>query len=115
MPVLVVNAAVHLFLVPGLLGKAPDAAVLFLVLGVAFLALAGVLVEWDTSLAWSGAAGVNALALSAYVLSRSVGLPQLGDQVGNWAEPLGLVAIAAEALLVIEGASVLLSGCRREH
>lgn len=108
-PMLVVNSAVHLLLVPALLAEAALPAVLFVVLGVTCLGLAGVLVEWDTRPVWWVTAGVNAVALVACVLSRSIGLPQLGDEVGGWAEPLGFVAITVEALVVIEGTFVLLS------
>ncbi|MGH3502262.1 MAG: hypothetical protein ACRDQA_15455, partial [Nocardioidaceae bacterium] len=39
--------------------------------------------------------------------SRSAGLPQIGDDIGNWAEPLGMVAIVAEAITFLAAAGVL--------
>jgi hypothetical protein len=39
------------------------------------------------------------LAILAYALTRSMALAQIGDDVGNWTEPLGIVALTAEALL----------------
>jgi negative regulator of sigma E activity len=52
---------------------------------------------------YAAGAVVGGLAVAAYVLSRSVGLPQIGDDVGDWADPLGVVAVAAEVTLVIGG------------
>ncbi len=43
-------------------------------------------------------------ALAAYLISRSVGLPSLGDDIGDWLNPLGVLAVLAEATaLVIAG------------
>ncbi len=35
---------------------------------------------------------------------RTIGLPQIGDDIGNWGEPLGIVAIIAEATMLITAA-----------
>lgn len=43
----------------------------------------------------------------AYVLSPSVGLPEIGDDVGNWLEPLGVVAILAELVCAALAGAVL--------
>jgi hypothetical protein len=48
--------------------------------------------------AWTGI--VAALALLGYLLSRTVGLSQIGDDIGNWGEPLGVVCIIAEAVML---------------
>jgi hypothetical protein len=50
----------------------------------------------DTQAVWVATRVVAALALLGYVLSRTVGLPQIGDDVGNWGDPLGIVAISFE-------------------
>jgi peptidoglycan/LPS O-acetylase OafA/YrhL len=52
-------------------------------------------------------------ALVAYVVSRTVGLPQADDDIGDWANPLGLVAGAAELVVVVVAGLVLLR--RRQH
>ncbi|MDQ2788246.1 MAG: hypothetical protein M3Y73_00515 [Actinomycetota bacterium] len=41
------------------------------------------------------------MAIVGYIGTRSVAFPQLADDVGNWLEPLGIVAILAEAVVVI--------------
>jgi hypothetical protein len=40
-------------------------------------------------------------AVVGYLASRTIGLPQIGDDVGNWTEPLGIPAVASEALMVV--------------
>lgn len=50
------------------------------------------------------AAGLAGSAFAGYVLSRSTGLPNATEDIGNWTEPLGL------ASLFVEGAVVLLAG-----
>jgi hypothetical protein len=47
------------------------------------------------------AAGATGTSIVAYVLSRSVGLPQIGDDIGNWLDPLGIAALSAEALTAV--------------
>jgi hypothetical protein len=43
------------------------------------------------------AAGLAASALIGYVLSRTTGLPNAKDDIGNWTEPLGLASLFVEA------------------
>jgi hypothetical protein len=46
-----------------------------------------------------------------YLATRSVAFPQLSDDVGNWFEPLGVVSVLAE--LVVITAAIL--GLRSPH
>ncbi|MBP0456663.1 hypothetical protein [Streptomyces montanisoli] len=97
---LLITAGVHLYLAPAHLREAPYIGSLFIALAVACLISAAFLALRDTAAVWWATGLVNALAVVGYVLSRSVGLPQIGDDIGNWTEPLGLTALAAEALTV---------------
>ncbi|MCC9309814.1 hypothetical protein LN042_22545 [Kitasatospora sp. RB6PN24] len=56
---------------------------------------------------WVLAAGVGVGPLLGYVLSRGPGLPDYSDDKGNWTEPLGLVSLAVEALLIVLAAAGL--------
>jgi len=76
--------------------------VLYLLLMVATVAVSAFLLRTDSRLAWSLVALVAGLTLLAFVLSRTSGLPNFDDDIGNWTEPLGL------ASLFVEGAAVLL-------
>jgi hypothetical protein len=51
---------------------------------------------------WVLAGGVAAGPLVGFVLTRTIGLPQATDDIGNWGEPLGVAAVSVEiALLAI--------------
>jgi hypothetical protein len=84
-------------LVPDHLREAPYAGALFIVLSAAALAAAILLVGTNHELAWLGAGALSSSALLAYFLSRSIGLPDLSDDVGDWLNPLGLAAVGCEA------------------
>lgn len=50
---------------------------------------------------WMVALGVAVGPLVGYIVTRSIGLPNYTDDIGNWAEPLGLASLAVEGLLLI--------------
>lgn len=78
-------AVTHLTDLPEKIDEAPYMAVLFCGLIVSSAAL-GILLAAGRSVAlvWPLAGAVGALPLMGYVLSRSVGLPQLEDHVGEY-------------------------------
>lgn len=77
--------------------------VLYLVLIAGCLVAARHLILVGDRRSWVLAGGLAAATFGAYAVSRTVGLPASTDDIGNWAEPLGL------ASLFVEGAVVLLS------
>jgi manganese oxidase len=81
--------------------------VLFIALEVACLALAVLLPYRDSAAVWAGVVITGGLAIAGYVVSRSVGLPEITDDVGRWTDPLGVVAVAAESLMVLLGLGAL--------
>jgi hypothetical protein len=104
---LLATAATHIPLVPEHLQEAPYIGWLFLALSAVSLALAVLVVVRDTALVWAVTGLVTLLAAVAFLVSRTVGLPQIGDDVGNWTEPLGLPAVAAETLAFLAALVVL--------
>lgn len=106
---LLVNAGVHVPLVPEHLREAPYIGVLFILLCVTCIVLAGLIAVADTAWIWATSGAVSLLALGAFVASRTVGLPQIRDDVGNWTEPLGFPTVVAEVLTAAIAASVLAS------
>lgn len=96
-----VIAAAHIPVTAAHLTEAPYIGWAFVALEISVVVLAVVLVVHDAPLAWWTGTVVPTLAIAAYVLTRSVALPQIADDVGNWTEPLGIVAVTAEALLLV--------------
>jgi hypothetical protein len=76
----------------------------YVLLMAATIAVAGALLHDPGRRAFAAAALVAAAPLVGYVLSRTTGLPGADDDIGNWADPLGL------ASLWVEGAVVLTAG-----
>jgi hypothetical protein len=50
---------------------------------------------------WFLSLGVAAGPLLGYVLSRGPGLPEYTDDIGKWTEPLGVVSLVVEAVLLV--------------
>lgn len=96
-----VAAAAHVPVTGEHLAEAPYIGVLFIALEVALVAVAALLLLADSRWVWRAAALVPALAVLAYVVSRTVGLPLIGDDVGNWAEPLGVVSVVSETVMCV--------------
>lgn len=78
--------------------------VLFLVLTAACLLIATAAVVRDTAAVYALAILTCGLAVIGYAATRLVPFPMLADDVGNWLEPLGVVSVLSE--LVVVGAAV---------
>ncbi len=60
------------------------------------------------AIAWVASGGVALAAVVAFLASRTVGLPQIHDDIGNWSEPLAVPALAVEVLTVAFAALALI-------
>jgi hypothetical protein len=77
---------------------------MYTALTVSAIAVAGMLVGLPSRLAWRACGGLVLGAILAFVYSRTIGLPGAADDIGNWAEPLGVAALFAEsAVLAVAG------------
>lgn len=94
-------AVSHIPVIQEHLTEAPYIGIGFILITIAGLVLMQLLLTRDTRTTWVAAAIASALSLLGYLLSRTVGLPQITDDIGNWAEPLGLVAVVAETIMLI--------------
>ncbi|MDQ2850119.1 MAG: hypothetical protein M3Y49_05175 [Actinomycetota bacterium] len=94
-------AVSHIPVIQKHLTEAPYIGIGFILITIAGLVLMQLLLTRDTLTTWVAALVVSTLSLLGYLASRTVGLPQITDDIGNWAEPLGLVAIVAETILLI--------------
>lgn len=97
---LLVVAGTHVPLIGEHLEEAPYVGWLFIALSATCVALAVVVAVVDRPAVWVLIGLTCFAALVAFVASRTMGLPQIGDDVGNWTEPLGFPALASEALVV---------------
>ncbi len=62
--------------------------------------------------AWALAVGVALGPIIGFVLSRGPGMPSYTDDKGNWAEPIGILSLIVEGLLLAI-ATIIIS--RSEH
>jgi hypothetical protein len=61
----------------------------------------GLLVHRNSRTGWILGGGVAAATLIGYALTRTVGLPQSTDDIGNWLEPMGLASLFVEGIVVL--------------
>jgi hypothetical protein len=99
---LLVAAAAHIPVTPEHLREAPYMGWLF----VGFTAFAAIIavvvaIRGTATGPFLAAGALCAAAIAAYALTRLIAFPQLGDDVGNWGEPLGVVSIISEAAVVV--------------
>ena len=108
-------ALIHLLDLPGKFDETPYLAWMYIGLIAGCLAVAVALVRSGDPRAWTTAALLPLGALVGYTLTRTVGLPQATDDIGNWSEPLGLASLFVEGSLVALACAMLssLSGVRR--
>lgn len=108
----IAEAISHLPLLMESLSGTPYIGVGFLLLSVAGFLLAQLLISRDTMAVWVSTVLVAALAAIGYVLSRTTGLPQLHEYIGQWGYPLGVVSLVGEGTMLIAGL-VCLAGVDR--
>lgn len=106
---LVALALIHVVQLPDTFDEAGYLGGLFIAAAAGCLVLAAVLTRTSDDRAWMAAAGLPALILLGYVLSRSVGLPGFTADEGEWASPRGLEAMVAEALVICVSFATLAS------
>ena len=99
-------ALIHLLDAPGTFASTPYKGWLYVGLIVGSLTAAGALVRRSDPRAWAGAAALCAGAIVAFVYSRTVGLPASADDIGNWAEPLGLASLFVEGAVAAVATAV---------
>ena len=96
-------AAIHVIDQGGVPGtKGPEyVQLLYYALEVAGVLVAALLLTKHARVGWLLSLGVAAGPIVGYVLSRGPGLPNYTDDIGNWGEPLGVVSLVVEGILLI--------------
>lgn len=100
-------AVAHIPVIAPHLDEAPYMGVLFIVLTVGCLAIATAAVLRDSTAVYALAVLTCGLAVLGYIATRAVAFPLLGDDVGNWLEPLGIVSVLSETVVVTTALTVL--------
>jgi hypothetical protein len=98
---LFVAAGTHIPLIHEHLEEAPYVGILFIALSAVCIVLGIAILFLDSPGLWLISAAVCLAAVVAFLASRTVGLPQIGDDIGNWTEPLGFPAVVSEALVPV--------------
>ena len=104
---LALTAAVHVPVAADHVGAARYLLVSFDILVVVSAGLAALIAVRHSRSAAAAAVLLALAAIVAYVASRSVGLPLEDDDIGDWTNTLGLVAVGAEVVVVISAALLL--------
>jgi hypothetical protein len=107
-------ALIHLLDVIGKIQETRYIGVMYIVLMIASVAVALSLLHTGSSLAWGAAGLLAAATLAGFILSRTTGLPQSHDDVGNWTEGLGLSSMFVEGAVIVLAGYALALG-RRER
>jgi hypothetical protein len=110
-------AAIHVIDQGGLPGsKGPEyVQIMYYALEVAGVVVAALLVANQARVGWLLSLGVAAGPIVGYALSRGPGLPDYTDDIGNWTEPLGVISLIVEAILLILAAASLAIFRRARH
>jgi hypothetical protein len=106
-------ALIHLLDLPDTMGGTPYIGWMYIGLIVSSLALAGALARTGDTRVWAAAVALVTSVITAYILSRTTGLPQSSDDIGNWGEPLGIAMLFVGGSFLALASGVLLD--RRTH
>ena len=112
---LLTAALAHVPLIPEHLEEAFYMGNLFVGFSISAFGVATALALRPSRFWYAAATALCAAALGAYVATRLVAFPQLADDVGVWAEPLGLASIAAETAVVVLGLVALRRSAASTH
>jgi hypothetical protein len=93
-------ALIHLLDSIGKFHETPYVAWMYVALMVGSIVVAAGLVHSRDRRLWLAAGLLAASAITGYVVSRTVGLPNATDDIGNWTEPLGLASLFVEGAVV---------------
>ena len=102
-----VVAVAHIPVIAPHLDEAPYMGWLFVVLTVGCLAIGLTVLIRDSAAVYALATVTCGLAVVGYVATRLVAFPMLADDVGNWLEPLGVVSIIGELIVIATALTAL--------
>jgi hypothetical protein len=102
-------ALIHALQLPDAFAETAYVGGMFIAAIIAAVVLAAIMTRTSDQRVWAATGGLPALILLGYVLSRTSGLPDATNDVGEWSEPLGLASLVVESLLVCLTVGVLVT------
>jgi hypothetical protein len=102
-------ALIHVLDLPGKFDETPYLGAMYVALILGACALAAAMIWTGERSVWAAAAALAASVLLGYPLSRTTGLPQAHDDIGNWWEPLGIASLFVEGAVLALGSAILWS------
>jgi hypothetical protein len=103
-------AVIHVLQLPDAFSETFYLGMLFIGAVAGAMLVAVTLTRTSSRGVWTAAVALPALVLLGYLFSRTTGLPDATNDVGEWDEPLGLVSMVAEGLVVCVSGAVLAAG-----
>jgi hypothetical protein len=100
MALLLVTGSIHLIVAPYALEDDVYKGVLVIVAAISALIAATGIQESSRAWGWGLGSLVALIALASYVANSTVGLPGLPAEPDAWRDPLGIVALVAEGVLI---------------
>lgn len=104
---LAVTSAVHVPVAVHHLHEVPYLGWLFCVFVAATAGGAAALLVADRRAVWQLMGALNSAAIAVFVVSRLAGLPEAGDDKGDWGDRAGLVCLGAQLVVVIVSCLIL--------
>ena len=81
--------------------EAPYLAILFMnLIGAALIGVLLLASGRYLRATWKATAVLSALTIAGYIVSRSVGLPQIPGHIGDWTEPAGIASLVYETAAI---------------
>ena len=80
--------------------ETPYVAWMYVALMAGSIVVAGALIHLRDRRVWLAAGLLAASAMTGYVISRTTGLPNATDDIGNWGEPLGVASLFVEGAVI---------------
>lgn len=102
-------AAVHLADLPGKMEEVPYLGWAYLGLIAVSLVLAELVATRADRRLMAASAGLAAAVIVGFAINRTIGMPNAMDDIGNWTEPLGMVSLLIEGVVVWVGARAWLA------
>jgi hypothetical protein len=103
-------ALIHLLDLPSKFEEATYLAVAYIGLIVASLVVAEGLIRRGGRLIWTAAVLLSGAVIVGFVINRTVGMPGVMGDIGNWLEPLGMASLFVEGVVVLLSLSALTRG-----